>query len=457
MVVQELAEEVELQELAEDLGFNWPRDRAKVERVSRHLERGDAFVVCKQLATPTGGKTTRPIAHFDTCPTPDQIEEEVFEDYGGGTYLLFGGGDRSRVLRRVTIEGQARTPADTSHSKTSGNPIKSTLEDRVSSRLDTILESNPELADKAALRLLEKSLRVSLDNDKADPVEAVIDALEKGERIKEALGSGDSWKSMVAELIKGVSGPLGEALKQGMAGRAQHQPLPGPVQPRLPHQPVPEYEVATPAAHEVSPISGQVPRAEVAATMPESPAEQANNNIDWGELLSSTNWGELEKWTQGNAGEFAQHLYTRVYQEEDTGAEILIDLFLRNEPQTILEKLNQGIGYLRNPIIAGLIKVAGRAEDATTVERIVHDLTYTQRGQQWVVHCHLSCLELEKRIEAAEGVVEGQSQPVNPPDYEGARKKWLESANQELAGVWPTRNGGTPVDYEDDDDEDKII
>lgn len=436
LIAQQLYEaELELEELAETWGFSWPRDRAKVERIQRDLDRGDSFAICKQLATATGGKLTRAIVHTDGFPSPEEIEDLVYDTYGGGRYLVFGGGDRSRVVRTVTIQGESKTPETPSNGqKQSTNTIKAQLESVVSERLTYLLAANPELADRAALGLLEKSLKVNLNGNQTDPVEAVIKALKQGEEIRDALGSNSGPWGVLSEVAKSILPAVPQVRQMIEAGnQAQRNNQGRPVI----QSPRPQPQIKEPQPHELSQVSGQVPRNETEesrvmgiSNANDEPTPQNNGGegqIDWASILLHTDWVDLEKRVNGNPRSFLDWLVAE-YNAGSQGAAVLLNLFA-NTPEDLVTAVTNGFANLSNtPWAMTVARAAGKGDDLEAGRRIVEHFN-SDAGLQWVRQVH----ELLQRMQGADDG-QGQTEEEDSIDPEAARREWLEEQNRLLDG-----------------------
>lgn len=482
-------EEEELRELADQLGYSWPRDKSKVIRVARLLDDGVSFDLLKSFTSPGGNETLRKVASFDSFPSFDQVVNRVESRHGGGEYHLTASGTTLPLLKTFILEGESKAPATATRKSGASN-----LSNLIESGLVERLEQNPEKLEAAQDAMLDRFVAKLAGGNKErtpEPHEVVIETLRSYRELEEEFKSqDDSWKGMLADVAKEAISTLLPNADKLMKSKAQQQeqeqteykPEPRPVpqpktlpaierpaattdQPAQPTAPATQPRAATPAdSGRVTGVSrlrpaqpaqpGQPPsRTTQSAQTPDQPDAVSIGlpEIDWPTLLAGIDWADLESRVNGPPADFMQWCHLRYYEAQTDGeAEpfgILIELIHANPPDNVKALFDQAVDLLQKPWARSLVSIAGRADDLAIAQRIAERLGRSQEGHKWLAQAHVASRMIQARVaEVGQGDEEEAKDPgeeASPQTPEGDKPPEPQAAEDLMGSVARSPNNGS--------------
>ena len=478
--------------------FELPREAAKLRAVWEHERSGSSFVIRKQYASKTNAR--REIATLDRFPLYDDIVQAVEEEYGGGTYNVYGA-QTNRLLKSYVVEGPSRAMnlRDTGRIKPATS--KERLDDQGFRELDSLLQNEPELGRVLAGAILKKNFGVDLPGtmtyedrlfqtevetnpeyrqqflekalqnrgvkakakeEEPDDFDRLLMNLEKANKLRAAIGDGgqEGWQGIVKEAVKGVGSYIQSGGRLPLPGMAAPAPAIAQQQqpPMLQQSPVEPPVAAPPGLPTGERIMG--------AETPEPPGLGVNGvsndysapldieGIDWMELLPLVDWSELESMTSGPSGEFAQAVYTRCYQDGSQPHSVLRDIFLNHTPQAIIATFTDLGDKLQKPWVLAMATFAGKMADIEAAQRIIARLAGTSDGHHWVAEAVAAMRIIEDRLVEAEGAEE-----VLATDSGSFNAADVTDASDYGTGISVVHPGlhGVLGDVDDNDDENDVV
>ena len=505
-VIYQVQEESELnREIVDTLPyaieFDWQTSKRawdKLEAIYDHQSEGGTFVIRKSR----GHKDSKhgPVVwELDHFPTYDELFAEVEEDYGGGTYNVYMGLASSTIAKSYQVPGSSRgTPGN--NKKAPATDVKETMRLQAWNGLQERMAENPGMADAIYTQMLAKELGIkgvnigartieeqelqeALDEDpefkrqfresllrkrglkkqgEMSELDTFISSHKKMKELNEAIGAGDKdsgWnilKELGAEFFKNNPG-----LVQSITKPADQVALPAPQPTPQPQpQPVPQYNPQP----ESPPMSAPVPmpmtsvpetnqvisQAEEGSTMP-IPGINLPADVNWTTLLPQLDWVEIERGIDGSPLEFMQHVFVQA-NNRSTAHEVLADLFVENEPASIIQGLIKAKENLTNLFARAVVQ--GLGVDFDTAVRVV-DKLITPEGQQWIFQARYTALHIQSQAEQVDTPSAEDPRPVVDQENQIPDLTLPVSDNHVNA---PVNVGGDPFGFDDDDlEDDRLI
>jgi len=446
---------------AED--FDLPEEAETLYRISQYAETGGRFIVKKRFET--SGYRSAFVVAFEHYPSRDQIAQEVYPKYGGGTYTVHP--------ERRPGQFASHTFGGTSKYEPYGPPPKSRrgqLDDETRRRLDGFLQDlrwkDPELWDQVNLARLGKEWGIEIprqeehepdwedrmlqeyleehpevkdeyykaklrgmgveipeEPDEPDEPDELLKWMEVLIRLEHSIERGARARDTADVLVEGVG--LVRDFQRLRSGDHSSGEEPESVPPQLTpetskhsdQQPQPKTERREPQPINqektpVFPLAEWEPiiRGQSGVTSPNPRTVDANPRLPWYSLLTMGDWNELEAGIHGDPGEFVDSLQSQAGEGSCNHSLVLEAL---TEPSGLVEAVSEAVKSL--PV------TPGRGEEYELAVLVLTHLTETEEGKRWVEEAHGAARALG--ADADDGsdlgeVVDGGQQAGTPEDEE---------------------------------------
>jgi len=444
-------------EYAED--FNLPEEAETLYRISQYADTGGRFIVKKRFET--GGYRSVFVAAFDHYPSLNQIGQEVYPKYGGGTYTVHPEG-RAGQFASHTFGGTSRyEPLGPKPKSRRGE-----LDDETRRRLEDFLRDlewkDPELWQQVNLARLEKEWDIEIpreDEHEPDWQDRMLqEYLERHPEVKDEvykarlrgmgveipeepdeLGQSEKWMEVLIRLENSIergarARDTANVLVEGVglvqdflrmrSGDNSTGGTPAPVPPQLtpptshqsdqqpqsqsiPREPqqISHGNTPVPPLEEWEPVI----RGQSGVTSPNPRTVDANPRLPWYSLLTGDDWNELEEGIHGDSGEFVDRL-----QDKGRGGSFhhSLVLYALTEPSGLVEAVSEAVKSLRVTL--------GRGEEYEVAVLVFMHLTETAEGKRWMEDAHGAARALRDDADDGSGVevVDGGQQAGTSEDDE---------------------------------------